>query len=347
MTPIYVACLVGDKDAVEMLLAAGANPSLGTAHYSGTFLGWSRGSSYIEPSPLSVALWRRHVDIARLLVNKGADVLAESVARPAFYLCPEAVELLFSGGLSLDPASWDPNVERTSNIEICKYLVTRVPGFACSSAGCDILFLSLLFIICDMVQSSRNAITSLLLEIVDAFVAAGGDANYVACHRNFRIPCRCTLLGVAVGVENLSVVSYLLRRGASPNVCVDGTNVCVNMLLFDSSMRAGRSAECLTSILSLLVKYGMTLGSVRDRCDFATIWNPIVPIETRLLPQEARALAFWGAPLDEAKQYSTDGQSFIPTLQHLCRRTVVAHGLVETAHQLLPTHLVEYISIQL
>ena len=88
-TPLWIACDVGQVDALRLLLEKGAD--VNQADKDGT-------------TPLHLACFKGHVDVARLLLEKGAEVdrAEKQGATPLFIACQEghvdAARLLLERG---------------------------------------------------------------------------------------------------------------------------------------------------------------------------------------------------------------------------------------------------------
>eukprot|EP01137_Pigoraptor_chileana_P025007 Opistho-2@93866 len=181
------------------------------------------------------------------------------------------------------------------------------------------------------------------------FLSLGGDINRHSIRYVGQLDRPETLLSSAVESGCLDRVLFLLRCGASPNVCVEGVNLCVNVLLATawSAHRRNPVARKLEgvhlTICVALVRYGLRwpvqlLLQVWHRGDTIVFSRECFPKLTRLF-------AFFGAPVESALQYSADGNSYVPTLQHLCRRVIIAHDLKFADPDVgLPQHLVDYLS---
>ena len=258
VTPLMLACVKGNKDAINVLLNAGADPNIADVD-GGTCLHDAAGTdccTAVLPSkishggdvnatnkknrtPLMLACWKRNEDAIHVLLNAGADLnIADASGDTCLHYaarndcCTDVLQAIISHG---------GDVNATSKENVTPLIRACVKGnddaiHVLLNAGADLNIADVDGYTC-LHYAARNGCCT---EVLQAIISHGGDVNATS-KENVTPLFRACVKG------NKDTINVFLNAGADLNIAdVDGY----------SCLHYAAGTDCCTEALQAIISHG-------------------------------------------------------------------------------------------
>ncbi len=233
VTPLHLAARAGFTAIPEVLLGRGADPNAAVPRPAN-----QDGDSWSYGGPLNAAVGLDRIGLIRLLLEKGADPNSrdegggqfQGTGNPALYFAvsSDAVQLLLAKGA-------DPNLPGRQGI-------TRLNQAARNGEMAVLELLLKAGAWPDGPTNSAGTPSTPLIEAVRFRKLAAAARLLEAGASIDRLGAGTTPLHVALGQSDFEGATWLLERGANPNLAADGGVIPLELALNLDRGRAGKSS---------------------------------------------------------------------------------------------------------